>query len=220
MIGAPLLPNAITSQDPLLPEYQPPDWSRLWELVNFIIFDYDNPKSHPSRVTPFDLACDILAHGLENGIAEAFEAFIEKKCLAVFGAHPYRLRLVRVINGYVAGIAKSLTNERRIDYLHESENLYVACSILASNDWTRDISPGDDILALRNVRPNDPAWVSCRDRLRRLETDAVQRPKWETELTTEEVTREKKNISEASALLAVGAINISRGKRRHIPWHG
>ncbi len=129
----------------------------------------------------------------------------------MFGAHPYRLRLVKVINGYVAGITKSLIDERRIDYLHEPENLYVACSILASNDWTRDVgSVGDDILALRSLRPNDPAWASCRDRLRRLETDAVQRPKWETELTTEEVNREKRNISEAAALLEEGV--ISRGK--------
>lgn len=211
MIRAPLLPNAIIPQYSLLPEDQPPDWPRVRELVDFIIFDYDNPKSRPSTVTPFDLACDILAHALANNIAEAFEAFIEGKCLTVFGAHPYRLRLVKVINGYVAGITKSLIDERRIDYLHEPENLYVACSILASNDWTRDVgSVGDDILALRSLRPNDPAWASCRDRLRRLETDAVQRPKWETELTTEEVNREKRNISEAAALLEEGV--ISRGK--------
>ncbi|KAK0222752.1 hypothetical protein EDD85DRAFT_960007 [Armillaria nabsnona] len=218
MIGTPLLPNAITPQYPLLPEDQPSDRPRVRELVDFIIFDYDNPKSHPSTVTPFDLACDILAYGLENGIAEAFEAFIAKKCLAVFGARPYRLRLVKVINGYVAGIAKSLFDGHRINYLHEPENLYVSCSILASNDWTRDVdSVGDDILALRSVRPNDPAWVSCKDRLRKLETDAVQRPKWETELTTEEVNRKKRNISEAAALLEAGV--ISRGKRRRYPRH-
>ncbi|KAK0433022.1 hypothetical protein EV421DRAFT_1449474 [Armillaria borealis] len=211
MIGAPLLPNAITPQYPLLPEDEPPNWPRIRELVDFIIFDYDNPNSHPSTVTPFDLACDILAYALANNIAEAFEAFIEGKCLTVFGAHPYRLRLVRVINGYVAGITRVLTVGYRIDYLHEPENLYVACSILASNDWTRDVdSVGDDILALRSVRPNDPVWASCRDRLRKLETDAVQRPKWETELTTEEVNREKRNISEAAALLEAGV--VSRGK--------
>ncbi|KAK0196142.1 hypothetical protein F5146DRAFT_1028683 [Armillaria mellea] len=219
MIGTPLLPNAITPQYSLLPEHERHDWSRIRELVDFIIFDYDNPKPYLSKVTPFDLACDILAYGLAHGFAKVFEAFIEKKCLAVFGAHPYRLRLVRVINGYVAGITRGPPDVDRIDYLHEPENLYVACSILASNDWTRDVgSVGDDILALRNVRPNDPAWVSCRDRLHKLETEAVQRPKSETELTTEEVNRERRNISEAAALLEAGV--ISRGKRRRYPRHG
>ncbi|KAK0212174.1 hypothetical protein DFS33DRAFT_1449138 [Desarmillaria ectypa] len=101
------------------------------------MFDYDKPSSRPSTVTPFDLSGDILAHTLTNSVFAAFKAFVEGKCLAAFGAHPFRLRLVRVINGYVAGIA---SGKERIDYFREPKNLYVACSILASNDWAGDVN--------------------------------------------------------------------------------
>ncbi len=56
---------------------------------------------------------------------------------------------------------------QHLDYLHQPENLAAACVILAVNDGgnvdTESVKM--DIMRLVQLRPWDPAWPVCRDRL-------------------------------------------------------
>ncbi|KAK0470802.1 hypothetical protein IW261DRAFT_1672250 [Armillaria novae-zelandiae] len=145
-------------------------------------YDDANWFLHP----PFDVVCHILGFGLRHGVETVYDVFLETRCLDVFGGHSLRPSLVGVINGYVAGLAiphASIDSQRHLDYLHEPENLFLACCILATNGWNAfsDIAStigvpqarlsGDicsDIRALTSLRPLDPSWDQCRRKLRDL----------------------------------------------------
>ncbi|KAK0470790.1 hypothetical protein IW261DRAFT_921123 [Armillaria novae-zelandiae] len=76
-------------------------WPALRPLVEFLIIQYDDAR----YFAPFDNMCDILAFGLRHGVQTVYDVFLETRCLDVFRDHSLRPRLVRVINGYVAGLA-------------------------------------------------------------------------------------------------------------------
>ncbi|KAK0215298.1 hypothetical protein EDD85DRAFT_996524 [Armillaria nabsnona] len=109
--------------------------------------------------------------------------------------------LVGVINGYVAGLAApyaSIDIQRHLDYLHEPENLFLACCILTTNGWKvfsetpsiSDLLSGHlsgaicrDIRALASLRPSDPSWDQCHQKFRDLLQDDggeffVKQQKW------------------------------------------
>ncbi len=129
--------------------------------------------------------------------------------------------LVRVINGYVAGLAAphaSIDIQRHLDYLHEPENLFLACCILTTNGWNAfgktpsmlEITPARpsgaicrDIRALASLRPSDPSWDQCRRKLRDLLQDDggeffVKQQKWTNHgfevLKPEAIDEAKSNI--------------------------
>ncbi len=87
-----------------------------------------------------------------------------------------------LIRAYVIGISVAIhpshddpeeiqTISQAIDRLHEPENLFLVCSTLAMNIDLYDrhawvFSTGADIMAdLVQIRPLDPAWGNCRQRL-------------------------------------------------------
>ncbi|KAK0486522.1 hypothetical protein IW261DRAFT_801384 [Armillaria novae-zelandiae] len=192
MVGAKSLPHPMHKY-----------WPALRPLVEFLIIQYDAPPYDDDRYfAPFDDMCDILAFGLRHGVQTVYNVFLETRCLDVFGDHSLRPSLVRVINGYVAGLAArhaSIDSQRHLDYLHEPENLFLACCVLASNRWedysgfTSEIAeivrarPSEticrDIRALASLRPSDPSWEQCRRKLRDLLQDDggeffIKQQKW------------------------------------------
>ncbi|SJK98272.1 uncharacterized protein ARMOST_01535 [Armillaria ostoyae] len=175
-----------------LPGYCPKHdfWPALRPLVEFLINQYDAPyDANWYSHAPFDTMCDILGLGLRHGVETVYDVFLETRCLDVFGGHSLRPSLVSVINGYVTGLAAPhapIDSQRHLDYLHEPENLFLACCILATNGWnafsetpsmlvipparlSRDIC--SDIRALASLRPSDPSWDQCRRKLRDLLQD-------------------------------------------------
>lgn len=87
---------------------------------------------------PFDTICKNLGLGLKLGVETVYDIFLDMRCMEVFGTHSPRPSLVTVINGYVAGLAApdtSIDLQRHLNYLHEPENLFLACCILITNGW-------------------------------------------------------------------------------------
>ncbi|KAK0461638.1 uncharacterized protein EV420DRAFT_120214 [Desarmillaria tabescens] len=177
-------------------------WPALQPLVETMINQYDAPydADHPMR-TPFDAMCEILGFGLRHGVETVYDIFLDMRCLEVFGSHSLRPSLVTVINGYVAGLAAldtSIDLQRHLDYLHEPENLFLACCIPITNGWNacgeslNNVFPPPprlsedictDIRALASLRPSDPSWDQCRRKLRDLLQDDegeffVKQQKW------------------------------------------
>ncbi len=165
--------------------------------------------------------CNILGLGLRHGVETVYDVFFEMRCLDVFGGHSLRPSVVGVINGYVAGLAAphaSINIQRHLDYLHEPENLFLACCILTTNGWNAfgetpnmlDISSAQlsgaicrDIRALARLRPSDPSWDQCRRKLQDLLQDDggeffVKQQKWTNHgfevLQPEVIDKAKSNI--------------------------
>ncbi|KAK0459370.1 uncharacterized protein EV420DRAFT_1763780 [Desarmillaria tabescens] len=114
-------------------------WPALQPLVEIMINQYDALYDADQRMrAPFDTMCEILGFGLRHGVETVYDIFLDMRCLEVFGSHSLRPSLVTVINGYVAGFAAldtSIDLQRHLDYLHEPENLFLACCILITNGW-------------------------------------------------------------------------------------
>ncbi|KAK0226637.1 hypothetical protein IW262DRAFT_1457876 [Armillaria fumosa] len=176
-------------------------WPALRPLVEFLIHQYDAPYDDDTfpfvRFAPFDTMCDIIRFGLRHGVQTVYDVFLETRCLDVIRGHSLRPSLVGVINGYVAGLAAphALTDsQRHLDYLHEPENLFLACCVLTTNGWddfsewpyfteTLRAQLRSDIRALASLRPSDPSWDQCRQKLRDLLQDDggeffVKQQKW------------------------------------------
>ncbi|KAK0212200.1 hypothetical protein DFS33DRAFT_9722 [Desarmillaria ectypa] len=174
-----------------LPEYRPRHnfWPALRSLVETLINQYDAPYDANWVINaPFDTMCNLLGLGLRHGVETVYDVFLETRCLDVFGSHSLRPSLVTVINGYVSGLATpyaSIDPRQHLDYLHEPENLFLACCILATNEWNafsetlnrllplsgRLSEICRDIRALVSLRPSDPSWDQCRRKLRSLLQD-------------------------------------------------
>ncbi|KAK0459903.1 hypothetical protein IW261DRAFT_426772 [Armillaria novae-zelandiae] len=200
-------------------------WPALQPLVEFLFIQYDAPYDDAGFFAPFDDMCNILAFGLRHGVQTVYDVFLETRCLDVFGDHSFRPSLVRVINGYVAGLAArntSIDSQHHLDYLHEPDNLFLACCVLTTNGWEdfRDFTgeaaetqraeiPATicrDIRALASLRPSDPSWDQCRRRLRDLLQDDgveffVKQQKWiwfgPEALMPEDIDQAKINIRSA-----------------------
>ncbi|KAK0470857.1 hypothetical protein IW261DRAFT_1672385 [Armillaria novae-zelandiae] len=193
-------------------------WPALQPLVEFLIIQYNTPYGFIWH-SPFDNMCDILAFGLRHGVQTVYDVFLQKDCLDVFRSHSLHPVLVHVINGYVAGLAAPHTlidSQRYLDYLHEPENLFWACYVLTTNgrrnfghlengEIRQTQLQGDicrDIRALALLRPSDPSWDQCRQKLRDLQDGGgeyfvkQQKLVWGEfkDLTPEDIEQAKDNI--------------------------
>ncbi|SJL04841.1 uncharacterized protein ARMOST_08212 [Armillaria ostoyae] len=138
-------------------------WNQLWA------FSYKS-----------DTACRVLTDLLEKRIPVAFTVFHESQCLPFLRSHPFHEASVPMVSAYVAGIfamqhgsdgvVNAATLRLHIDYLHTPQNLFTACSILATHG-VEDVDRSAiyrDIMALVQLRPRDAAWDECRRKLRDL----------------------------------------------------
>ncbi|KAK0211820.1 hypothetical protein IW262DRAFT_1301730 [Armillaria fumosa] len=101
---------------------------------------------------------------------------VHSSCLKFLAKQPVSSSSASLLEAYDIGIATSIhpfhsdptekqTILRAIDYLHEPENLFPD----QWNKWPLRMSGIPDIMtALVQIRPLDPAWDTCRQRLREL----------------------------------------------------
>lgn len=144
----------------------PPSFSGLKSLIAFMFDDHLSPTDHTkpfhhSLYSPFDLICNVLAHGLRTSTQQVYHAFRENQCLEMWGWNPFRSSMVKVVQGYIAGGM----DEEAVEYLFRGENLFVACRILAV-DGTGESCAG--IITLARLRSKDSVWDTCRFGLREL----------------------------------------------------
>ncbi|SJL04775.1 uncharacterized protein ARMOST_08145 [Armillaria ostoyae] len=108
-----------------------------------------------------------------NRIPVAFTVFRDQ-CLEFLGTHTFHEASVPMVSAYVAGISAmqqgsdgAVDEATHFDYLHNPQNLFTACSILATHGF-RNIDRNAirrDITRLVQLRPQDAAWVECRGKL-------------------------------------------------------
>ncbi|KAK0462081.1 uncharacterized protein EV420DRAFT_1640366 [Desarmillaria tabescens] len=137
-------------------------WPALRPLVKILINQYDALYDADQAMhAPFDAICNILGRGLRHGVKAVYDVFLELQCLNVFGSHSLRPSLVAIINGYVAGLVAphvSIDLQRHLDYLHEPENLFLACCILITNGWN---AYSETAYSLLFPPPTRPSGVSA-----------------------------------------------------------
>ncbi|SJK98234.1 uncharacterized protein ARMOST_01495 [Armillaria ostoyae] len=194
-----------------------PEAARSLPGLNELVSVLDaRPIDQYSHFNSLDLVCDIIGYGLREDVRAAYDVFLDMRCLEVFSRIPFHPRLVGVVKGYVNGLhgmARStpVILAQHLNYLHQPENLAATCVILAVNDWENVGTEGIkmDVMSLVQLRPWDPAWPVCRDRLqavvesdqffssqRRSDHDAEILP-----LTENEIELERRNIRVAIGVL-------------------
>ncbi|PBK83065.1 hypothetical protein ARMGADRAFT_677575 [Armillaria gallica] len=144
-------------------------------MVDFIASRWDQTNVWGAGDTyQSDPACRVLTDLLAKHIPVAFTAFLENQCLQFLGNHTFHEASVPMVSAYIAGISAmrhgsdgAVDEAMHIDHLHNPQNLFTVCSILA----TRGISNIDrnairrDITRLVQLRPRDAAWDECRRKL-------------------------------------------------------
>ncbi|SJL04803.1 uncharacterized protein ARMOST_08174 [Armillaria ostoyae] len=136
-----------------------------------------NQTANNGNPGPSTEACQALTTVLWKRIPVAFTVFREKKCLEFLGNHMFLPDSVYFVHAYIAGVfamqrgsdVDVATHQPHIDYLHNPDNLFTACSILAIYSigfWDRDRRAiRRDIMTLAKLRPRDAAWDECRKKL-------------------------------------------------------
>ncbi|SJL00935.1 uncharacterized protein ARMOST_04250 [Armillaria ostoyae] len=123
-----------------------------------------------------------LKHCLERRFWTAYDVFYQQQCLKFLMMQPVSSRSALLLEAYVIGIAIAIhpryndpednqTISQAIDCLHEPGNLLFVCSTLAI--YTHEtvyaaIGKLDIMTALAQIRPLDPAWGNCLQRLQAL----------------------------------------------------
>ncbi|KAK0441037.1 hypothetical protein EV421DRAFT_1959673 [Armillaria borealis] len=160
--------------------------SALQLLVTFIIAQWST--LHTSTKTRAVLR--FLELCLQQRFRPAYDAFNQKQCLKFLAKQPVSLWSALLLTAYVTGITvvtiqsrddpeENQTISQAIDCLHEPKNLFPVCSTLAMDahwyewdGWVPEGTGSPDIMtALARIRPLDPAWGNCRQRLRVLAED-------------------------------------------------
>ncbi|KAK0239628.1 hypothetical protein EDD85DRAFT_456855 [Armillaria nabsnona] len=134
-------------------------------------------------------ACRFLETCLRWRFMPAYDVFYQQQCLKFLTMQPVSSWSISLFKAYVFGITiavhlshddleENQTIAQAIDCLHEPENLFLVCSALAMsthwyNVWCEQWVPvGVDILTdLAQIRPHDPAWSNCCQRLWELAED-------------------------------------------------
>lgn len=150
----------------------------LQSMVDFMASQWDQTDKWWSGNTyQSDSACRALTYLLANHIPVAVTAFLENQCLQFLGNHAFHEASVPMVSACIATISTMqhgsdgpVDEATHIDYLHNSQNLFTVCSILATHrirniDWT---AIHRDITRLIQFRPRDTAWDECRGKLRDL----------------------------------------------------
>ncbi len=147
----------------------------LQSMVDFIASQWDQTDKWRRRnAYQSDTACRALTDLLAKHIPVAFTVFLGNQCLQFLGNHTFHEASVPMVSAYVAGISAmrhgsdgAVNEATHIDYLHDPQNLFTVCSILA----THGISNVDrnaihrDITRLVQFHPQDAAWDECRRKL-------------------------------------------------------
>ncbi|PBK83754.1 hypothetical protein ARMGADRAFT_668406 [Armillaria gallica] len=148
-------------------------------IVDFMAsrWDQTNEQLWKGYAYQSDPACSRLTNLLAKHVPVAVTAFLENKCLQFLGNHTFHEASVPMVSTYIARISAMqhgsdgvVDEATHIDHLHNPQNLFTACSILA----THGISNIDrnairrDITRLVQLRPQDAAWGECRGKLRDL----------------------------------------------------
>ncbi len=150
----------------------------LQSMIDFMASQWDQTDGQWIGDTyESDPACMALADLLATHIPVAVTAFLENQCLQFLGNHTFHEASVPMVSAYVAGISAMrhgsdgvVDEAAHIDYLHNPQNLFTVCSILASHG-VRNIDRTAiqrDITRLVQLHPRDAAWDECRRKLRDL----------------------------------------------------
>ncbi|KAK0185928.1 hypothetical protein F5146DRAFT_1068543 [Armillaria mellea] len=193
----------------------------IQSIVDFMTINWDQTTDVSYQS---DAACGVLTNLLAKRIPVALTTFLESECLQFLGSHTLHAASISLVREYVAwifamqhrshGAADEATLQLHIDYLHNPDNLFTACSILVTrrvNDHTERTSIYRDITTLVQLCPRDVAWGECRRKLhdlaqssdedffsKQLVWSSLQRP-----LQTNEIQVEKDNINYAIRVLDV-----------------
>ncbi|PBK93096.1 hypothetical protein ARMGADRAFT_1080268 [Armillaria gallica] len=131
-------------------------------------------------------ALNILGSCLQVRFWPAYDVFYQQQCLKFLAKQPISSWSASLFRAYVTGIAIAVhpshgdpegdqTISQAIDCLHEPENLFFVCSTLAigTHELVDGVAVGypNIMTALAQIRPLDPAWSNCRQRLRELAED-------------------------------------------------
>ncbi len=149
----------------------------LQSMIDFMASQWDQTDEQWSTTTyQSDPACWALTNFLTTHIPVAFTAFLENQCLQFLGNHTFHEASVRMVSAYIARISAmrhgsdGAMEAAHIDYLHNPQNLFTVCSILATHGVENidRTAIQRDITRLVQVRPRDAAWDECRRKLRDL----------------------------------------------------
>ncbi|KAK0239611.1 hypothetical protein EDD85DRAFT_456394 [Armillaria nabsnona] len=122
---------------------------------------------------------NFLVSCLRNRFRPAYDVFHQQQCLKFLAKQPVSSWSASLLRAYVIGIAIAIhpssndpeenqTISQAIDCLHEPGNLLFVCSTLAiyTHDPVSEVTGEPDIMtALAQIRPRDPAWGNCLQRL-------------------------------------------------------
>ncbi|SJL12124.1 uncharacterized protein ARMOST_15545 [Armillaria ostoyae] len=152
--------------------------SALQLLVTFMTTQWStlNTSSTTRAVFTYLVTC------LKQRFRPAYDVFHQQQCLKFLAVQPVSSRSASLLEAYVIGIAAAIhpshgdpeenqTISQAIDCLHEPGNLLFVCSTLAiyTHDPVSEVTGEPDIMtALAQIRPHDPAWGNCLQRLRAL----------------------------------------------------
>ncbi|KAK0196647.1 hypothetical protein F5146DRAFT_12213 [Armillaria mellea] len=114
----------------------------------------------------------------------AYDVFYKQRCLKFLAMQSVSSWSVSLLKAYIVGITVAIQSHddpeenemifQAIDHLHEAENLFFVCSIFVMypHDSVPQARGNPDIMTvLARIRPLDPAWVNCRQKLRELAED-------------------------------------------------
>ncbi len=110
-------------------------------MVDFMASQWDQTEERLSGDTYLsDPACRVLTDLLAKHVPVAFTAFLENQCLQFLGNHTFHEASVPMVSAYVAGISAmrhgsdgAVDEAAHIDHLHNPQNLFTVCSILATH---------------------------------------------------------------------------------------
>ncbi len=184
--------------------------SALQLLVTFMTMQWSTlPTSTRTRdVLSFLTIC------LQERFWLAYDVFHQQRCLKFLAEQPMSSWSASLFKGYVIGIAIAIhpsrgdpeenqTISQAIDCLHEPENLFLVCSTLAMytcrDEWVEwrleDLGIPDIMTALAQIRPLDPAWGNCGQRLRELAE--AQSFSVVSDIKEPDIEERRRNISKA-----------------------
>ncbi|SJL00930.1 uncharacterized protein ARMOST_04245 [Armillaria ostoyae] len=153
--------------------------SALQLLVTFITTQWSTLHTSRRAVGAFYF----LKGCLEQRFRPAYDVFHQEQCLEFLAMQPVSLWSASLFRAYVIGIAVAIHPSRddpeenqmisqAIDRLHEPENLFLVCSTLAMYPGYAvlyEVAGQPDIITvLAQIRPLDPVWSNCCQRLREL----------------------------------------------------
>ncbi|PBK93069.1 hypothetical protein ARMGADRAFT_146713 [Armillaria gallica] len=137
--------------------------------------------------TRVSTALDFLEYCLRHHFRPAYDVFHQQRCLEFLARQGVSSWSASLLEAYVIGIIVAIhpshndpegngTILQAIDCLHEPENLFLVCSTLARYThryrWGEWVPEDVDIMTyLARIRPCDPAWGDCRQRLQALAED-------------------------------------------------